>query len=120
MPSASSSNSPGGLLPGSVDPKQHPAEISVRRNRFVDAARLCIEVRIVGADDDSSVRCGLLMQADEVLAVEGEDAPTLCRGELKDFLVGDAAPGITCLVAGQYIVPEPPEFLNHLARKVLV
>lgn len=78
------------------------------------------KVGIVSADDDSGVIGGLAVEADEVLAVVGEDGAGVFRGKTQDFIIGDARIRIAGVVGGQHVMPEAAQGFEHGQREVLV
>ena len=79
------------------------------------------EIRIIGAHDDPGMRhCAPLVQPQKVAPVLCEENSRFGCGEREDFLVRRPAVRVSGFVRGQYVVTQPPEFLDHLKRDILV
>ncbi len=81
-------------LPRPIDAQELAHQITSGCYRLVDALGLGREIRVEGAHDDASVDRRLLMQANEVLSVQGQDGAVFCRREAQNLGVGQSAPAL--------------------------
>jgi hypothetical protein len=60
--------------------------LGVSRNGGVNAPCLSTKIEVEGTEDDSSMACGsMLMKAEEVPAIVGQENPVLCHRERQNF-----------------------------------
>lgn len=97
-----------------VHTNQHAGQVSVLRDRLVDAIRLSGEVRVQGANHDSTMSRYSLMKRDGVFSVDGQDGPVSRYGTGKHGLIRDPPIGVPGLQSGQYFVSQFPELHDCL------
>ena len=74
-------------LPGAVDAQQAVGERLGDSEYFVDSRRLADEVWIKCADDDARMVETVVVKANEMLAIEGEEDSSLCAREREHLFV---------------------------------
>jgi len=72
-----------------VDPEQLAVERVQGLDLSMDAGGKRREIRIGGADEDAGMIRMVAMEADEILAVMGEDGAFVCCRKAQDFVIGD-------------------------------
>jgi hypothetical protein len=60
------------------------------------------------------------VQADKVLAIEGQDGATVRMSEVEDGFVSQGLTGLPRVVDRHDVMPEPAQFLDNWQREVLV
>ena len=87
---------------------------------MMDLPRLPFEIRIERTGNDAFVVLPLMVQTDEVLAVERQDCPPIAAGLCQNLSIGYGLFGSARLSNRQHVVSQPSERLDHGKRKVLV
>ena len=74
---------------------------------------LSCEIRVVGADNDARVNWLLLMQADEVLAIDRQHGAAQADRECQDVGVFNGLIGFPRFEDGQHVVPQSSQFFDN-------
>ena len=107
-------------LPGAVDAQQAVGERLGDSEYFVDSRRLADEVWIKCADDDARMVETVVVKANEMLAIEGEEDSSLRAGEREHLVVRHGLAGFTRVDNGQDVVAQSAQFQDYGEREVLV
>ncbi len=83
-------------------------------------SRPALEIGVEGAGGRTRMLGVFLMEPDEMLAVEGQNRPSVADGEREDLLVGDGPPGVARLLGGEYVVAKPTKLLYDGQGEILV
>jgi hypothetical protein len=90
------------------------------RERLVNPVGQGNEIRVEGADNHALVFASLFVQANEMLAVQGEQNAPFAGGKRQDLVVRHRPVASADLLDGEYIVAEASEFLHSRQGKILV
>ena len=78
------------------------------------------EIRVETANNDAGVIRGILMQANEVLAIERDQGAAGIAREPQHGLIGDGLPCIASILDCQDVVAQSPKFFGDRDREDLV
>ena len=86
----------------------------------MDSRCLTHEIRVIGADNDTCVSRLLVVQADEVFAIEREHRTPKADRQRQDFLVLNGLLRFSGFGHSQHIMSQSSELLDNGAGEVLV
>jgi hypothetical protein len=92
---------------GSVHAQKLSSERIERGDALVDALRLAGEIRVKGANDNSTVLRHLAVESNEMPPVECEYCTLIIGSKLEHFRVRDCLVGASGFRDGQHIMAEP-------------
>jgi hypothetical protein len=106
---------------GPVHPDQLVRHPGIGRNGDVNALRLSTKIGVECTQDDTSmIRSPVLMKAEEVTAIVGQENPALCHGVRQNFGIRNGGVRQSGIQRGPDIMPQPPQFRDDLRRNILV
>ena len=99
---------------------QLPGHLRLSHKRCVDTLCQRSEVWIKRTDDNTGMLPTHLVQANKMLAIERYQDACFHNGKCQYFLIRYCPPRLTAFMAGEHIMPQPPQFFNCWERKVLI
>lgn len=103
-----------------VDANELTRELRLSRDGCVNSPSLTRRIQIERTRDDARVIAACSVQADEMLAIEGQYSPIVRTGEIEYRFVREGLPGFACVVDRHDVMPDPTQFRNNRQREILV